>query len=220
MAPPNSSQYLNMFNLAVFKDVVRIAPHNFKKARSVCIADELNHKYANKVVHNVGLCIALFDVLRVGDEFIFPGDGGAHVQVEFRFIVFRPFISEVLTGTIKSSSQKGIHVSMGFFDDIIIPPEHFKRDTRFDAKEQVWVWQVQDADEAYLDLHQEIRFRVAAETFVDITPHTVSPNGPAIAEDESTRQSPFTITVGVRPLRSPQGSIDDDGLGLTAWWKS
>ncbi len=110
-----------MFNLAVFKDVVRIAPHNFNKDRNLCIMDELNQKYSNKVschtsrstnahqvVYNVGLCIALFDVLKVGDEFIFPGDGGAHIQVEFRYIVFRPFISEVLTGVIRSSSAKGI----------------------------------------------------------------------------------------------------------------
>jgi DNA-directed RNA polymerase III subunit RPC8 len=37
-------------------------------------------------------------------------------------IVFRPFVGEVLTGKIAGSSTEGVRVSMGFFDDIIIPP--------------------------------------------------------------------------------------------------
>ena len=57
-----------MFNLSIFKDVIRVAPHNFNKDRNVCIADEINLKYANKVIHNVGLCIALFDIIKIGPE--------------------------------------------------------------------------------------------------------------------------------------------------------
>ena len=65
-----------------------------------------------QVVFNVGLCIALFDLISVGDEYIFPSDGGSHIQVEFRLMVFRPFVGEVLTGKIRSCNQHGI---MGSF---------------------------------------------------------------------------------------------------------
>ena len=61
------------------------------------------------MVFNLGLCIALFDILDVGAEFIFPDDGGADIQVRFRYIVFRPFIGEILTGIVRSSSPQGIH---------------------------------------------------------------------------------------------------------------
>ena len=101
-----------MFNLTIFKDVIRIAPQNFNVDRNTCIADELNLKYSNKVIYNIGLCIVLYDVLKIGDEFIFPNDGGAHIQVEFRYVVFRPFLSEVLLGTIVSSSAEGLVVSL------------------------------------------------------------------------------------------------------------
>ena len=57
----------------------------------------------------MGLCIALFDLTKVGDAFILPGDGAAHVSVEFRMIVFRPFEDEILTGTIRSCSEEGIN---------------------------------------------------------------------------------------------------------------
>ena len=62
----------------------------------------------------------------------------------FRLVVFRPFDGEILSGRIRSSSQEGVHgmillrasyqmygylVSMGFFNDILIPPALLPEDT-------------------------------------------------------------------------------------------
>ena len=78
---------------------------------------------------NVGLCIVLHDLTYVGDSYIFPGDGASHTKgthtyhttscyhctllvlnfaVRFRFVVFRPFIDEVIVGRIRSSSADGV----------------------------------------------------------------------------------------------------------------
>ena len=59
---------------------------------------ELNKKYANKVVYELGLCIALFDIKKIEDSYVFPGDGSSHTRVTFRFVIWRPFIDEVLVG--------------------------------------------------------------------------------------------------------------------------
>lgn len=40
---------------------------------------------------------------------------------EFRMIVFRPFVGEVLTGRIMAATHNGIRISLEFFDDIFIP---------------------------------------------------------------------------------------------------
>lgn len=62
--------------------------------------------------------------------------GNRRSQVLFRLVVFRPFVSEVLFGKVKSSSEDGIRgkgnfqsqllitwvaVSLGFFDDMHVP---------------------------------------------------------------------------------------------------
>lgn len=84
--------------------------------------DIINAKYANKVVHNTGLCIALYDIIKSGDGIVYQG--AANVNCTFRMIVFRPFKGEILTGRIASSTQHGIKVRMGgFFDDIFITPD-------------------------------------------------------------------------------------------------
>ena len=33
-----------------------------------------------QVLHNVGLCIALYDITYVGESYILPGDGASHTK--------------------------------------------------------------------------------------------------------------------------------------------
>lgn len=57
---------------------------------------------------NVGLCIALYDIIEIKDSVILPGDGSSYTEVRFRYIVFRPFIDELIIGKIKSCSSDGV----------------------------------------------------------------------------------------------------------------
>lgn len=124
-----------MFVLAELKDTVRIPPVEFKQKLNDAITDELNRKLANKVKYynlfkfydiilliksklliyllkvylNVGLCIALHDITKIEESYIFPGDGASHTKVIFRYIVFRPFMEEILIGKIRSCSIDGVH---------------------------------------------------------------------------------------------------------------
>ncbi|XP_025894066.1 DNA-directed RNA polymerase III subunit RPC8 [Nothoprocta perdicaria] len=167
-----------------------------------------------QVVYNVGLCICLYDITKLEDSYIFPGDGASHTKVHFRYVVFHPFLDEILIGEIKSCSQDGVHVSLGFFDDIVIPPESLQQPAKFDEAEQVWVWEYETeegAHDLYMDIGEEIRFRVMDETFVD-----TSPTGPSSAEASTSnateevqkKEAPYTLV----------GSISEPGLGLLSWW--
>lgn len=127
-----------MFVLAELEDTVKIVPNDFKKDNLNAVTDVLNEKYANKVVQEVGHCICVHDILNVTEGFILYLDGCSYVRgiscairiitctqrfflVTFRLVVFRPFVGEILVGKIKSSSPAGVVVTLGFFDDILIP---------------------------------------------------------------------------------------------------
>ncbi|KAM4717723.1 DNA-directed RNA polymerase III subunit RPC8 isoform 2-T2 [Anableps anableps] len=98
-----------MFVLVEMVDTVRIPPWSFERQLNDAIAEELNKKLANKVVYSVGLCICLYDITKLEDSYIFPGDGASHTKVHFRFVVFHPFLDEILIGKIKYCSQEGVH---------------------------------------------------------------------------------------------------------------
>ncbi|XP_037016437.1 DNA-directed RNA polymerase III subunit RPC8 [Artibeus jamaicensis] len=204
-----------MFVLVEMVDTVRIPPWQFERKLNDSIAEELNKKLANKVVYNVGLCICLFDITKLEDSYVFPGDGASHTKVHFRYVVFHPFLDEILIGKIKGCSPEGVHVSLGFFDDILIPPESLQQPAKFDEAEQMWVWEYETeegAHDLYMDIGEEVRFRVVDESFVD-----TSPTGPSSAEATTStseelpkKEAPYTLV----------GSISEPGLGLLSWWTS
>lgn len=74
-----------------------------------------------QVLANQGLCIALHGMDSVGPPIIYGGDGAAHIRVQFRLIVFRPFASEVIVAKVKACDATGLLVSVDFFDHIFIP---------------------------------------------------------------------------------------------------
>uniref|UniRef100_A0A8C0XX08 DNA-directed RNA polymerase subunit n=1 Tax=Cyprinus carpio carpio TaxID=630221 RepID=A0A8C0XX08_CYPCA len=181
-----------MFVLVEMVDTVRIPPWSFHRQLNEAIAEELNKKLANKVVYNVGLCVCLYDVTKLEDSYIFPGDGASHTKV-----------------------------SLGLFDDIIIPPESLQQPAKFDEAEQVWVWEYETdegAHDLFMDQGEEIRFRVVDEVFIDTSPTGPStekeaPSAdtapPAGAEDsEQQKEAPYTLI----------GSVSEPGLGLLSWW--
>ncbi|KAI5850418.1 RNA polymerase III subunit Rpc25-domain-containing protein [Morchella snyderi] len=193
-----------MFILSSFTDLVIIDPQDFSKPTVDALEDQINTKYANKVVYNIGLCICLWDILKVSEGMVGHGSGSAHVNVEFRLVVFRPFKGEVLTGRISSSSAHGIKVRTDFFDEIFIPHRLLFEGTTFDGKEQVWIWN-NDGQEFYMDKNELIRFRIEEEQFVDQLPIP-----PHLKNDEASlhKKPPYSLTA----------SCQQAGMGLLQWW--
>ncbi|KAJ1566105.1 DNA-directed RNA polymerase III subunit rpc25, partial [Cladochytrium tenue] len=169
-----------MFFLVTQSSKVRVHPRQLSKPRAAAVADELNRKYANRILHNVGLCIRVFDILDVGDGLVHAClDGSYMTDVKFRMIVFRPFVGEILTGKVASSSVEGLRVSLDFFDDIIIPQPAMKPGCYFDKSTGAWVWPYTDDDTGdvtplEIAKGEAIRFRVEGETFVDVPPPSLA----------------------------------------------
>ncbi|KAI9500599.1 DNA-directed RNA polymerase III complex subunit Rpc25 [Coemansia spiralis] len=195
-----------MFVLVVLQDTLKIIPSEFTKSREDALKDEINSKYANRVLHDIGLCIHAHDLLEVDEGFVQHSEGWIWVKVKFRMIVFRPFKEEILVGRIRSASPMGIQVSMGFFDDIDISADQMPSGSEFNSTEGVWVWRY-EGSELFMDLDEPVRFRVLDSNFLD-----VSPPRPKIGDVDSVPAShppPYSLTC----------SIKDDGLGLLSWWE-
>ncbi|WFC99490.1 DNA-directed RNA polymerase III complex subunit Rpc25 [Malassezia yamatoensis] len=187
-----------------------------------------------QILPDVGLCIAVHDLLRASEGRVRWGDGCLYYTVVFRLVVFRPFTNEVLVGRICSSTQDGLRVSMGFYDDISIPPHLIPTPHAFDYQEQAWFWLLDPSEEQvsdplqsppeermYLDVGETIRFAIESDQFYNVEP------GPAVGEGK-LGETPSGV--GILPgAQGAQGSANDasyritgsiagQGLGLVAWW--
>jgi len=193
-----------MFILTKLADLVQIIPEDFSKDAAQAIEDNINAKYANKVIQKIGLCICLYDLLFASDGLIGHGNGLVNVNVEFRLIVFRPFKHEVMTGRISSATPHGIRIRTHFFDEIFVPYDLLPEGSEFSHQDQLFVWKTDDGQELFYDNQETVRFRVEEEEW-----HDQSPVGPSEKEDPAqVLKSPYGITA----------SMADAGLGPCLWW--
>ncbi|KAJ7595970.1 polymerase III polypeptide H [Mycena floridula] len=211
-----------MFILSILKDTIPVHPSNFGLPPEQALIAELNKKYANRVLHDVGLCICVFDLVEAGEGKVRYGDGFLWYKVIFRMVVFRPFSSEVILAKVKSSDEDCIRVTLGFFDDIYIPAVYLPQPSAFDSTERAHFW-VPEAEEPsnesllatpagsrmYIDAGETLRIRVEADEFYDDEP------GPpqiveGIVQPREKRRAPYTVLC----------SIAEQGLGPLPWWNS
>ncbi|PHH62383.1 hypothetical protein CDD81_7179 [Ophiocordyceps australis] len=192
-----------MFILTKLSDLVQIQPKDFSKHSIVAIEDNINAKYANKVIQKIGLCISLYDLLWSSEGLIGHGNGLVNVNVEFRLIVFRPFKGEVMFGRISSSTPTGINIKTDFFDDIVVPYDELPEGAEYSHNDQLWIWNMEDT-RLFFDLHEIVRFQVIDEEW-----HDQTPTGPSQADD-SPAKTPYRI----------KATMAGDGLGPCLWWDS
>ena len=193
--------------------MIQIHPQDFEKRSAQAIEDNINAKYADKVIHKVGLCVGLYDILTTTEGLIGHGTGIVNVNVDFRLIVFRPFKGEILQGKITSNHVNGIRITMDFFDDVFVPAPHMLFDPAvFDQAEQTWVWQAGEGNDLFFDNYEPVRFRVEGEVWTDLSPdkqmlQAEQAEGGGEGEGEA-RISPYEI----------QASMQQGGLGPLLWW--
>lgn len=184
--------------LTLLEDDVRTAPRDLQRPHLEAVTSELRKTYVDKVIRDLGLCITLYDVSSIEGGFLFPGDGAPRFRVKFRLVIFRPFLGEILVGKVTGCNTSGVQVSVGFFSDILIPEHLLQSPSVFDENEQLWIWRFNEND-MWMDLEEEIRFRVAQVDF------------PPLPVEQEKGAPPFA------PMQI-LGDINADGLGLLQWW--
>ncbi|KAI5481853.1 DNA-directed RNA polymerase III subunit RPC8 [Pseudohyphozyma bogoriensis] len=188
-----------MFTFCIQKDTIRVEPRDFGKDPAVAIREEINRRYANKVLLEVGLCISLLDILDSSEGAVLYGDGCLYYRTEFRLLIFRPYMGEAFVGKVQSQSEAGITVSVGFFDDIVVPPNLLPEYSAFDPSRRAYFWLVppdpapevrpaesvllkSSAEERlYIEKRDWIRIRVEEEHWADTSPGSGKKPAPAEA---------------------------------------
>jgi len=167
--------------------------------------------YLDKVITNVGLVISLYDIIKIDGGLIHPGEGAPLFQCEFRLVVFKPVIGEVILGTISRCTAKGIQVSIGFFHDIFIPEHSLQVPSTYNESESAWYWTFNDQDH-WMEAGDTIRFKVQEVTFP-------APPTPQELHDAVTQglPNPGTLENPFAPMLI-QGNVFGDGLGMVSWW--
>ena len=226
-----------MFELVLVKDMIRVQPAEFDTDRLQALTHEIDRKFSNRVLEDVGLCICLFEFEAVGDAQVFPSHGCAFTEVTFRMLVFRPFVNEVLVGKLVGMNEAGLKISLDFFDNVNVPSYNLQNPSQFDHVRRQWLWMTGEEAEPDSDfaLHigDTVRFQV---TNIKFTRTMRNPSGFTSTSSEMGRAGSSVTTGEKGVLRRRSSSVDfteeeekicameiigtmnESGLGATEWW--
>ncbi|CAK9786386.1 hypothetical protein CC85DRAFT_284923 [Cutaneotrichosporon oleaginosum] len=213
-----------MFNLIAIKDTVPVAPKAFGLDPALCIQDALNKKFANKLIPDRGLGLSVFDILTAEDGRVTWGNGQMYYKVSFRLMLFAPFVGEVIVGKVLSCTPSYIRITLGFFEDIYVPPSLLPPNSMYDENERRFFWYSgeQDLDATalantlkserfYYDPGEPIRFRVDTIEWHEHEPGPPVDRSQTTEEDEEKdpkEKAGYVILA----------NVSEQGLGLTNWW--
>lgn len=70
----------------------QVAPRKFSGNSLEVLTSQIEAKFADRVVANVGLCLGLHSYESIGDPYIYPSDGSAHYKVSASLIRWFAFL--------------------------------------------------------------------------------------------------------------------------------
>ncbi len=98
-----------MFVLSRIEDQVRILPRDFHLPRPEALSNQINAKYANRIVHGVGLVIRVFDIIKVSESHVHACQDGAYqCLVSSRVWIFSKMKGHVSSGCVQAFPWGGI----------------------------------------------------------------------------------------------------------------
>ena len=119
--------------------------------------------------------------------------------------------------------RDGCRVSLGFFNDVVIPDYSLQNPSYFRDTERVWYWQYGD-DQLPMDPGAQVRFRVSSIRFnpmptaAEQAAAAAAAAPPAGAAAGGAAAAAAAAAPVVYSPMEIMGEMDADGLGLTEWW--
>jgi DNA-directed RNA polymerase subunit E' len=108
-----------MYYLDERRDVVRIPPDRLGVKLETALSELAQQQFEGKLVDGQNLTVTIQDVKPIGEGHIIHGDGGVYQEVEYRALLFRPELQEVVEGSVVEIRKFGAFVRFGPLDGLL-----------------------------------------------------------------------------------------------------
>ncbi len=108
-----------MFYVIEVEDYVRVEPKLFGLDTKTAIEEQLQLTYENYHDKEIGEVIAVISVGKIGEGIIIPGDGAAYYNSEFKLLVWKPEIQELVYGIVAEITNFGAFINLGVMQGMV-----------------------------------------------------------------------------------------------------
>jgi len=102
-----------MFYICEIEEYIRVEPELFGLETREAVLRQLERTYSNYVDKEIGTVIGVIEVLDVGEGIIIPGDGAAYYKTNFKLLVFKPELQELVYGIVTEITNFGAIFNIG-----------------------------------------------------------------------------------------------------------
>jgi DNA-directed RNA polymerase subunit E' len=108
-----------MYYLDQRRAVVRIPPERLGLKLETVLPELAQQQFEGKLVDGQNLTVLIREVTPLGEGHIIHGDGGVYQEVEYRALLFRPELQEIVEGAVVEIRKFGAFVRFGPLDGLL-----------------------------------------------------------------------------------------------------
>jgi len=108
-----------MFYVIDVNDYVRVEPKLFGLDTQTAIEEQLQITYEDYHDEEIGEVIGVISVSNIGEGTIIPGDGAAYYNADFKILIWKPELQELVFGTIAEITNFGAFMNLGVMQGMI-----------------------------------------------------------------------------------------------------
>ena len=123
-----------MFKILTVKDEVRVPPIKFDLELDNAVKESLQDQIEGKINADIGVFLVVTDILSVGDGKIIPEDGAIYYPVEFKILIYKPELNEIVTGEVVDVTEFGAFTRIGPLDALVHVSQIMDDKISYDAK--------------------------------------------------------------------------------------
>lgn len=123
-----------MFKILTIKDEVRVPPTKFDLELNRGVKESLEDQLEGKIHPNLGVFLAITEIMSIGEGKIVPEDGAIHYPSEFKSLVYRPELNEVVLGEVVDVTEFGAFTRIGPLDALVHVSQIMDDKIAYDAK--------------------------------------------------------------------------------------
>jgi DNA-directed RNA polymerase subunit E' len=102
-----------MFYLIDVEDYIRVEPKLFGLPTREAVEAQLKESYTDHYDNELGFVIAVTGVDGIEEGIIIPGDGAAYYKSNFKLVVWKPEMQELVFGNIAEITNFGAFIDLG-----------------------------------------------------------------------------------------------------------
>lgn len=127
-----------MFKIINVKDEVRVPPAKFGLEINQAVKESLQEQVEGKLNPDIGVFLSVADVLGIGEGKIIPEDGAIYYPVEYRVMIYRPEMNEIVTGEVVDITEFGAFTRVGPLDALIHVSQIMDDKVSYDPKNSMF----------------------------------------------------------------------------------